>query len=63
MWILGESDAHQKCKECDYYDVCSMLEAPSDEACEVIRSCTKEFLYEKIFDALDEYVKLTNQND
>ncbi len=63
MWILGEAYTPQKCKECDYLDFCSMIEVPSDEACEAIRVCTKEFLYEKTWEALTEYFKLTNQND
>ena len=46
----------EKCKECNYSDICVMLEVPSDEACEAIRSCTKEFLYEKIWHSVNEYI-------
>jgi hypothetical protein len=52
MWILGEYYKPQKCKECDYSDFCDIIEVPSDEACEAIRACTKEFLYEKVYDTL-----------
>lgn len=45
----------RKCKACDYSDICDIIEVPSDEACEAIRSCTKEFLYEKIWESLDGY--------
>ena len=57
------SNQDEKCKECDYSDICCMLKVPSDEACEAIKSCTKEFLSGKIYESLDEYVKSTNQND
>lgn len=46
---------NEKCKDCDYLDFCSIIEVPSDEVCEAIRSCTKEFLYEKVWKALEEY--------
>lgn len=55
MWILGEDYIPQKCKDCDYLDFCSIIEAPSEEACEAIKSCTKEFLYDKAYNTLDEY--------
>lgn len=55
MWILGEDYTPQKCKECDYSDICGILEVPSEDACETIKSCTKEFLYEKITESLNEY--------
>ncbi len=55
MVILREDDRPQKCKECDYSDICALLEMPSEEACEAIRSCTKDFLYEKICNSLNEY--------
>ena len=45
----------RKCKKCNYSDICAMIETPSDEACEAIRSCTKEFLYDKIWESLYEY--------
>ena len=56
MWMLGEDHKPQKCKECDHSDICGILEVPSDEACEAIRACAKDFLYEKIWESLDEYV-------
>lgn len=52
MWILGKDDTPRKCKECDYLDICAMLVMPSEEACEAIRVYTKEFLYDKIWNAL-----------
>lgn len=57
MWILGEDYKPQKCKECDYSDFCGIIEVPSEEACEAIRACAKDFLYEKIWESLDEYFK------
>lgn len=57
MWILGEDYKPQKCKECDYSDICALLEVPSEEVCEAIRACAKDFLYEKIWESLDEYFK------
>lgn len=55
MWILGEYYKPQKCKECDYSDICDIIEIPSDEVCEAIRTCAKDFLYEKIWESLNEY--------
>lgn len=55
MWILGEDDTPQKCKECDYSDFCDIIELPSEETCEAIRACAKDFLYEKIWETLNEY--------
>ena len=46
MLILGEYYKPKKCKECDYSDICGIIEVSSDEACEAIRSCTKEWFYE-----------------
>jgi hypothetical protein len=61
MLILGEYYKPQKCKECDYSDICDIIEVPSEEVCEAIRSCTKEFLYEKIYDALyDHFIEKEN---
>ena len=51
MLVLGEVYTPQKCKECDYLDFCSIIETPSDEACEAIRACVKDFLYEEIYNA------------
>lgn len=56
MWMLGEDHKPQRCKECDHSDICGIIEVPSEEVCEAIRACAKDFLYEKIWESLDEYV-------
>lgn len=55
MWVLGEYYKPQKCKECDHSDICDIIELPSEEVCESIRTYDKDFLYEKIWESLDEY--------
>jgi hypothetical protein len=53
--MLGEYHKPQKCKECDYSDFCDLIEVPSEEVCEAIRACAKDFLYEKLWESLYEY--------
>jgi hypothetical protein len=55
MLILGEYYKPQRCKECDYSDICDIIEVPSEEACEAIRACAKDFLYDKIWNSLYGY--------
>lgn len=45
----------EKCKECGYLDVCTLLETPSDEACEAIITCIKNFSIRKTCDRGDKY--------
>lgn len=56
------NDENNKCKNCDYLDFCSIIQAPSDECCEAIRSIEKQFLYHEVWNALDEYFTKKGEN-